>query len=66
MEKIEIPSNSKRAIPLYFNIPDNPEYYNRKWEASLVVMEVSGNIGIEFVGQIFIETKGICRNKKCR
>lgn len=61
--EFEVPPNSKRPIPLNFNIPDNDEYYNRKWEALLIVRGASGNIGIELMGQVFVETKGKVVNK---
>ena len=57
-EKFDVKANSERIIPFKFNIPDDIKYYNRKWEAEIIVTGIKGNIGIELMGQLFIETKG--------
>lgn len=57
-KKLEVPANGEAEIPLSFNIPQNDSFYNRKWNAELIVREGQGNIGLEIAADLFIETKG--------
>jgi len=52
-----VEANSAKPVRLWSNIPDKERYYNRKWEAEIVVREKTTGFGVELEGQLWIETE---------
>ena len=55
--EVVVGANSSKAIRLTADIPAGESYYNRKWEAEVVVREKTSGFGIELQGQLWIETE---------